>query len=117
MAERQKEERFVQQATEIHQHMCEQMEEKGRSFREQEEVDQELLKQRIFQDQKVALQNLTYAVTIHTTISTALFSHNRLCMSDDLYHTCTFAWGHTLWPLYTSLEDGTKLKQAPFYSF
>ena len=53
MAERQKEERFVQHATEIHQHMYEQMEEKGRSLREQEEVDQELLKQRIFQDQKV----------------------------------------------------------------
>ena len=36
---------------------------------------------------------------------------------DDLYHTCTFAWGDTFRSFYSVLEDATTLKLAPFCSF
>ena len=42
--------------------------------------------------------------------------HSSVC--DDRYRACTFAsTGQTLRPFYSSLEDATTLKQAPFCSF
>ena len=43
--------------------------------------------------------------------------HKRTCMADNLYRTCTLAWGDTLCSFYSSKENGMTLKQAPFCSF
>ena len=48
-----KEEKFVAMSREIYAHMKEQLAEQERQRREQEQLDQDLLKQRIIQDQKV----------------------------------------------------------------
>ena len=51
--EREKEERFLEREREINCHMKEQLAEKRRREKEHAELDQQLLKQRIIQDQKV----------------------------------------------------------------
>lgn len=48
-----KQRRFMEATQDIHQHMIEQMREQEEMRREQTELDQTLLKQRIIQDQKV----------------------------------------------------------------
>ena len=50
---RAKEEKFAEMSREIYAHMREQLAEQERQRREQEQIDQDLLKQRIIQDQKV----------------------------------------------------------------
>ena len=51
--ERAKQEKFVEATRDIHRHMLEQMREQEEIRREQTNLDQQLLKQRIIQDQKV----------------------------------------------------------------
>ena len=48
-----KQQKFVEATRDIHRHMIEQMREKEELRREQADLDQHLLKQRIIQDQKV----------------------------------------------------------------
>ena len=40
-----------------------------------------------------------------------------ISMGDDLYRSCAFAWGETMWSFFSSQENDTSLKQAPFCSF
>lgn len=51
-----KQQKFVESTRDIHHHMLEQMRELEEARREQTELDQQLLRQRIIQDQKVATE-------------------------------------------------------------
>ena len=54
--EQAKQQKFVESTRDIHHHMLEQMREQEEARREQTELDQQLLRQRIIQDQKVATE-------------------------------------------------------------
>ena len=54
--EKAKQQKFVESTRDIHHHMLEQMREQEGARREQTELDQQLLRQRIIQDQKVAIE-------------------------------------------------------------
>ena len=58
--EQAKREKFVEATRDIHRHMLEQMREQEELRKEQEELDQQLLKQRIIQDQKVRAMALDF---------------------------------------------------------
>ena len=58
--EQAKREKFVEATRDIHRHMLEQMREQEELRKEQEELDQQLLKQRIIQDQKVRVMALDF---------------------------------------------------------
>ena len=74
LEERQKEEQFVQQTREIFHHRRMMIAEKEKKEKEKSEIDQELLKQRIIQDQKVCTLYVCLSVCLSVCMLLSVFS-------------------------------------------